>query len=395
MSAKSKLLKIGLPFLIIGLAVVATKTMIGGRQGPAKVARIERGALVETMVATKSARLITIHSTGTVQPHQEVTIIPQVSGRVISQSPKLISGGFFKKGETLFSIETIDYELARERARASLAKMEYELSAVESRARIARTEWDIMKNGQSPPANSLVLYGPQLKDAHANLASARAALRQAEIELERTTVTAPFNGVIRSENIDAGQYVKAGTGVLVISGTDSAEVVVPVNLNDLHWLEIPGPGRGKATSSAEILLPTGNRSFIWPGRIARVLAEVDAQGRMARLVVTIQDPYLLKTKGAPGQPALAIGSFVEVAFTGRTMTEIFVLPRQALRDHSTVWVMTADNLLKIRKVTTARLERDEVFISEGLEAGEQVILTNLTGAANGMKLRAAGVGEQI
>jgi RND family efflux transporter MFP subunit len=368
--------------------------MIAGRQAPAKIARVDRGALVETLTASISKRLITINSTGIVQPHQEVTIIPQVSGRVISQSPKLMAGGFFRQDEVLFQIEPVDYELARERARAALAKVEFELTSVESRARIARSEWDRLKNGQEAPANALVLHEPQLKDARANLLSAQAALRQAEIELARTTITAPFNGVIRTESIDAGQYVRAGTAVLVLAGTDAAEVVVPVNLADLHWLRIPGPEHDAAASPAEIILPAGNRNFTWPGKIARALAEVDAQGRMARLVVAIQDPYLLDKPGAPGQPALAIGSFVEVSFTGRTMTDIFVVPRPALRDHNTVWVMTADNLLAIRPVQIARLERDEVFISEGLAVGERLILTNLSGAANGMKLRSAEPGGE-
>lgn len=394
MSTKGKVIKIGLPILILIMAVVATKTMIAGRKAPAKTVTIDRGALVETMAAVKGERSITINSTGTVQPHQEVTIIPQVSGRVIAQSPKLLAGGFFTRGETMFRLEPVDYELARERARATLAKMEFELSSVEAKAAIARSEWDRLKQGAAAPPNALVLYEPQLKDAHANLASAQAGLRQAEIELERTTIAAPFNGVIRAESIDEGQYVKAGSGVAVIAGSDEAEVMVPVNLDDLHWLEIPGPGRGSAASAATILLQTGNRSFAWPGRIARALAEVDPQGRMARLVVTIKDPFLLTKAGVPGQPALAIGSFVEVAFSGRTMREIFVIPRQALRDQNTVWVMGRDNLLNIRSVEIARLEREEVYISKGLASGDRIILTNLTGAANGMKLRGAGQGDQ-
>ncbi len=394
MSAKSKLLKIGLPIIIILLAAVATKTMIAGRKAPVKKTHIDRGALVETVVAVKTERVIKINSTGTVRPHQEVTVIPQVSGRVISLSDKLMAGGFFKKGEILFGIEPVDYELALERALATLAKREFELSSVESKAKIARLEWDRLKGGQDAPANSLALYGPQLKDAKANLASAEASRRQAEIDLERTTIKAPFNCVIRSESIDEGQYVKSGSAVMVLAGTDEAEVVVPVNLDDLYWLDIPGPGRGSAASPAKIILQTGNSRFSWQGNIDRSLAEVDPQGRMARLVVSIKDPYLLKKTGAPGQPALAIGSFVEISFEGRVMTDIFAIPRQALRDNNTVWIMAADNLLRIKAVKPVRLEKDEVFINGGIEAGDLIILTNLTGAANGMKLRAAGKGAQ-
>ncbi len=394
MSAKSKLLKIGLPIIIILLAVFSAKIMIAGRKAPAKKAHIDRGALVETVVAAKTERIIRINSTGTVQPHREVTIIPQVSGRVTALSEKLFAGGFFKKDEVLFTIETVDYELALERALASLAKREFELSSVESQAKIARLEWDRLKGGQKASDNSLALYGPQLKDARANLASAEASRRQAEIDLQRTTIKAPFNCVIRSESIDQGQYVKSGSAVMVLAGTDEAEVVVPVNLDDLYWLDIPGPGSGSAASPAKIILQTGNSHFSWPGNIDRSLAEVDSQGRMARLVVSIKDPYLLKKTGAPGQPGLAIGSFVEVSFKGRVMTDIFALPRQALRDNNTVWLMDDDNLLRIKTVKPVRLEKDEAFISEGIEPGDRIVLTNLTGAANGMKLRAATRGER-
>ncbi len=393
MSAKSKLLKIWLPILILILAGFVAKTMIDSRKAPAKKVHVDRGALVETVLAAKTERVIKIKSTGTVQPHQEITVIPQVSGRVTSLSAKLTAGGFFKKGEILFSIETVDYELALERALASLAKREFELSSVESKARIARLEWDRLKNGQTASANSLALYEPQLKDAKANLASAEASRRQAEINLERTTIKAPFNCVIRSESLDKGQYVKSGSAVMLLAGTDEAEVVVPVNLDDLYWLEIPGPGRSSAASPANIIMQTGNSSFSWQGNIARSLAEVDPQGRMARLVVSIKDPYLLKNTGSQGQPALAIGSFVDISFKGRVMTDIFALPRQALRDNNTVWIMDDDKLLRIRPVTAVRLERDEVFLSEGLETGERIILTNLTGAADGMKLRSANRGD--
>jgi len=389
MSAREKIIKIGLPFIILIVVGFIMVLMIKSRKSPEKVEQVERGALVEFIVAEKSSRQLTINSTGIVQPRQEITITPQVNGNVISVSPRFAAGGFFKKDQTLFKIETIDYELALEQARASLAKREFELSSVESRARIARQEWDRLKKDQDTPPNSLVLYEPQLKDAKANLASSQAALKQAELNLARTTVTAPFNCVVRSESIDKGQYVKSGTGVAQIAGTDTAEVVVPVDLNDLQWLEVPLSGQGGESSPAVIRMNTGSTTHSWPGVIDRLLAEVDPQGRMARLVVSINDPYLLDNPAAKDNPTLAIGSFVDITFRGRTMENVFAMPRPALRDNSTAWIIDPENLLRIREVKTVRLERDEVFVSEGLEPGDRIILTNLTGAANGMKLRYA------
>lgn len=394
MSSREKLLKIGLPFLVLLIGAAIAAAMIKNRRSPEKIDRVDRGALVKFMVAEKSSRQVTINSTGTVQPRREVTIAPQVSGQVIFVSPDFVTGGFFNKDEVMFEIEKIDYELALEQARAALAKREFELSSVESRARIARREWQRLKKDQEPPANSLALYEPQLKDARANLASARAALRQAELNLARTRVTAPFNCVIRSESIDVGQYVRSGNNVAVVAGTDTAEVIVPVELDDLHWLFVPGAGGSGKSSPATVSLEIGTRTYSWPGKLDRRLGEVDPQGRMVRLAVEIDDPYLLKKTADPDQPVLSIGSFVAVAFQGKEMREVFALPRPALHQDNTVWVMTPADLLKIKKVEIARLEREEVFVSAGLEAGERIILTNLTGAADGMKLRAAERGAE-
>jgi hypothetical protein len=181
--------------------------------------------------------------------------------------------------------------------------------------------------------------------------------------------------------------------VAVIAGTDTAEVVVPVELNDLQWLDVPTPGNRSESSPAEVKLSSAGTTSSWPGVIDRLLAEVDSQGRMARMVVSINDPYLLQTPEIANSPVVAIGSFVNITFKGRSMEDVFAIPRQALRDNSTVWIMDSENLLRTRPVTTVRLERDEVFVSSGLEPGERVILTNLTGAANGMKLRSAKKGD--
>ncbi|MBU0482149.1 MAG: efflux RND transporter periplasmic adaptor subunit [Proteobacteria bacterium] len=394
MSAREKIVKIGLPFIILIAVGFIMAQMIKSRKSPERIEKVDRGALVEFMVAEKSNRQVTIHSTGIVQPRQEITIAPQVNGNVTEVSDRFIAGGFFRKGESLFKVETIDYELALEQARANLAKREYELSSVESKARIARQEWERMNRDQSVPPNSLALYEPQLKDAKANLASAQAALQQAELNLARTTITAPFNCVVRTESIDKGQYVRAGNGVAVIAGTDTAEVVVPVELNDLQWLEVPAPGNRGESSPAEVRLNSAGITYSWPGVIDRLLAEVDSQGRMARMVVSINDPYLLRTPETGNSPVAAIGSFVNITFKGRVMADVFAIPRQALRDDSTVWIMGPENLLRIRPVTTVRLERDAVFVNGGLEPGERVVLTNLTGAANGMKLRAVEKGER-
>lgn len=389
MSAKSKLIKIVLPLLIIVVGIIAARTLIAHRPEAKKAPRENPGALVETLPVTRGDRQVKVYGTGTAQARQQVEITPQVGGRVVEVSPNMVTGGFFKKGDLLFRIEEADYRLAVDKARAALAKAEYEMAAMEGQARVARQEWerlDLAGGKESP--NSLVLYEPQLKNARAALLSAKAALREAELALGRTAVHAPFAGVVRSESVDLGQVVRAGTTAAVLVGTGEAEIVVPLPVQELGWLQIPRPGGKGPGSPATVQLTTGGRTFEWSGRIDRSLAEVDPQGRMARVVVAIDDPYALKSR-EQGRPELAVGTFVQVVLHGDALRDVAVLPAGALRDGEEVWIMN-DSHLKIRAVEVLRRDRGEVVIGRGLASGEKVVLTNLAGAAEGMKLRPAG-----
>lgn len=386
MSTPSKLLKIGIPLLILLLGFGLTRLLIASRQEPQKVARENPGALVETVTVSRGERAVEVHGTGIVQARRQVEIAPQVAGRVVEMSPNLVTGGFFRPGELLFRIDDADYRLAVDKAKAAVAKAEYELASMAGQARVAREEWGRLNldDGQSE-ASPLVFYEPQMKNAQASLLSAQAALRQAELDVERTQVHAPFAAVVRSESIDTGQLVRVGTPVAVLAGTEQAEIVVPLPLEELGWLRIPRPGSTGAGSPATIQLTTGGRTFDWPGRIVRSLGEVDPQGRMARVVVTVDDPYGLKDSAAV-RPELAVGTFLQVILHGAPLADVAVLPASVLRDGEQVWVMNDDHL-KIRPVEVVRRTREEVIIGRGLQDGEQVVLTNVSGAAEGMKLR--------
>ncbi|BCR03647.1 RND transporter [Desulfuromonas versatilis] len=391
MSRTTKIIMALLALLILAGGFFAMRLMIASRPEPHKAARENPGALVETLAVTIGERQVLVHGTGTVQPRQQVEIAPQVSGRALEVSPRLVAGGYLRRGEVLFRIEDADFRLAVDRAKAALARAEFELATVQGQARVARQEWQRLKPAEAPD-NPLALYEPQLKNAQASLLSAGAALQQAELELERTLVRAPFNGIIRSESVDTGQYLRAGSPVAVFAGTDQAEIVVPLPLHELGWLRIPRAGEAGEGSPATVKLAAGERVYQWSGRIVRSLGDVDPQGRMARVVVAVDDPHGLQGS-AQERPPLALGSFVEVILQGQTLENVAVLPSSALRDGEQVWLMN-DSHLKFRSVEVVRRARSEVVIGAGLEPGDRVVLTNVAGAAEGMKLRpAAAAGE--
>lgn len=393
MSDRRKWWKILIPVLILLAGVAGMRLMILSHQAPARTVRENPGVLVEVMRVSHTDRQVLIAGTGTVQPRREASITPQVSGRVIEIAPNLVAGGFFRAGELLFAIEETDWRLGVDRARAALAQAEVELATRESQAEVARLEWERLGFGSEEEPNPLVLYGPQLKSARAAVASARAILGQAELDLDRTRVHAPFNCRIRSEQLDLGQYLRAGTGVATVAGTDRGEVVVPLAVEELQLLRVPGPrgARGAGGSPATVRL-ADDGGFEWPGRIVRSLGEVDPRGRMARVVVAVDDPYGLSDSGA--RPALEVGMFVEATLQGEVLAGVVALPRKALRDGSTVWVADEQDQLRVVPVSVARLEKEEVLLRGGLSDGDRVVLTYVSGAADGLKLRPVDAGAE-
>jgi len=385
MSRRAIVLKIVLPILILTVGAIGAGTMIKGRSAPERKATPFKGVLVETQAVTRRDYPVQVAATGSVQAKQETEIVPQVNGRIVEVAPNLVAGGFFRAGEQLFALEEVDFELAVQRAGANLTKAELDLETMRAQARIARSEWDRLHPGEEPPP--LVIYQPQLKNAEASLTAARAALRQAELDLQRTRVTAPFNCYIRSENIDLGQYLRAGDKVVTVVGTDEVEVIVPLPLNDLGWLQVPRK-QGQTGSTAQVKLRPGGKTWQWPGVVTRSLGEVDPHGRMERIAVAVADPYALLPQNR-GRLQLAVGSFVDVVLQGETLPQVVELPRLALRENDTVWIMDAQNRLQIVPVEVVRRERETVLVSGGLVGGEQVVVTPVTGAANGMLLRTA------
>jgi RND family efflux transporter MFP subunit len=390
-----KILKITLPILILAGAVFAFRSMLDSRQPPKKIEREEKGALVRVTTVELRDRTIVVEGHGEVQPLSEASISPQVSGRIVEVDTRFRAGGFFRAGEKMFGIERVDYELALEEARAEVTRAEFELEEVRSKARVARQQWDKLAEsdfGRRSKAladgpNPLALYRPQLKNAQARLEAAKAAVKRARLDLSRTRIEAPFNCLVRSESVDPGQYVRSGEPVATVMGTDAVEVVVPLTFEELERLRVPRPGSPGTGSKAVVSLQVGRNRYEWEGSAVRRLGELDAKARLVRVVVRIEDPYGLESGQQAQRPSLAVGTFVDVELYGDKLESVIALPRSALRENSTVWLVTQDDRLRVQPVEWAWSDERVVFVTSGLSGGERVVLTTLNGAVDGMALR--------
>jgi RND family efflux transporter MFP subunit len=394
-----------LPLLgVVAIGVIATGALIKSKKRPQRRAQPAKGVLVEVRQVSHTSRRIRVISQGTVQPKRQVNLSPQVPGKVIWVHSELKVGGMVRSGTPLMRLDPVDYRLALEKARAQLVAAQKNLAETESNAAVAQREWKILgEQTGKREANPLALFGPQLKLARANLRSANAQVEQANVNVARTTIRAPFNLQVRSEAVDKGQYVGVGQTLATVSGTDEAEVIVPLPVSELRWIQLPKPQlstrgapkqsrrarkNGHDASLVRVRMVVGGKRFERPGRLLRSVGEIEADGRMARIVVGIDDPYNLQASQGQGfRPDFQLGAFVEVEIQGRQLDDVVVIPATALRLGSTVWIAGPADKLLIREVSVVRLTQDEALISSGLADGDRVVLTTISDAVEGMQLR--------
>lgn len=387
MSARSTFFRILLPIVVLALGIGGMRLLLHARKPPVPTPHVTVGPVVEVMTVHVGDHQAVVTATGTIQPRRAAAITPEVGGRIVEVAPNLVAGGLFSDGDLFFAIEATDYRLAVEQAHAAAAQARVELATTEGRAEVARNEWQRLHPAGEPPP-PLVVYEPQLASARAAVAAAEASVARAELNLARTRIAAPFNCRVRSESVEVGQVVRPGTVAIDVAGTDQAEVVVPLPPAALAALTIPRADGNTATggSAATVVVERDGGRDTWHGRVVRSLGEVDAMGRMSRVVVAVDDPHQLRHRQA-GRADLEVGRFVTVELAGRHLSQVVAVERRAVHPGDQVWVATPENTLQTRTISVVWREGETLFVDHGLADGERVVLTQLTGAADGLRLR--------
>lgn len=341
--------------------------------------------LVSAMTVQTGAQTVNIRSFGSVKAKRSITVVPQVSGEIISKSSDFEAGGYFTAGQILLRIDDTDYVLAVERAIADVAQAEYNLARAEEEAQVSLREWDrIGKTDGGAEATALVLNEPQLKLARATLSAAKAAQHQAEVNLGRCIVKAPFDGRVLTADVDAGQYLRAGTSIGSLYATDVAEITVSIADDELSWISI-----ADEALDVDVGADFGGARHVWQGRAVRLGGAVDARSRLVPVVVEVPNPYEASGK----RPPLIEGMFVEVTFTVSTPENTLVIPRTALRPGNEVWVIDTEDNIRIRTVTLARAGVEQAVVSDGLQVGDRICTSNLQYVTDGMPVRIEGNSE--
>jgi multidrug efflux system membrane fusion protein len=454
---RRKLTRWLLPVVALAAGMGVYSLLVATREKPVTADFIPISPLVRIQSVELQPLRLSVVTRGTVTPRTESDLVAEVSGRILSLSPQLVVGGFFETGDELLRLDPRQYRIARDRTRATVSLRESEERLASSEAARRR---QLSQRGAASAAD-LEQFVSRERVAEASLAESRAILEQAELDLEHTVVRAPFDGRVRERNVDVGRFVSSGTKLGRVFAVDYAEVRLPIQMDDLAFLEGAFSGGNKqggqpgsiGLEGARVKLTgrLGGRDYDWAAHLDRAEAAIDERTRMLHVVARVENPYgrsmqddsesssvdsaiqgsghdsdfasmppvstVVTSASEREVPAglisnsipLPAGLFVEAEIEGRLVSDVAVLPLMALRDGGRVFVFeeevpgalttdpagsseaevagVAEGWLRVRDVSVLRRDRDRVVIDEGLETGDQVVISPLRIYSDGMRLR--------
>jgi len=386
-----------LPLAIVVMGILIAFAFIKLRKPPRRKEYQIMPPLVKVQQLHVQDIQMVVRGYGTVSPKAQVDLVPEVSGKVVSINPQLKAGGFIPTREQILQIDPRDYELAVQQAKAAVADAQLRLEIEMAEADLARRDWDEL-HPNTEPNSLLVLRQPHIQQAGAALQSAKAQLATAELGLERTSLSLPFDGMVIAETVDLGQYINAGQPIGKIYSIEAVEIEVPLEDRELAWFDIPpnpvsinGHSSPRAGSQVEVHANFAGGQHLWQGRVVRTTGQVDTTSRMVSVVVEVTEPF----KGADGRPPLVPGMFVEVIIKGKTLANAIAVPRFAIHNKNQVWVVN-NNRLHITALDIVRRDKDYAYITSGLEDGAVIVVSSLDIVTEAMQVRteAAASAEQ-
>ena len=331
-------------------------------------------------VVTKKNITLKIFTNGEVKPLNEINLISQVSGQIVEAADEFVEGGIIKAGSPLVWIDNRDYKLAVISAESRVAQASKLLEREIAESELAKNDWEELGIGEASP---LTLRIPQLKEAEAAEKAALADLEKAKLNLERTIVKLPFQGIIREKRTGVGQFVSAGSILATAFSTEEVLIALPLTDTELSYLGLPlayeeeKPFTGP---KVKFLSSVSNKTFEWEGRIVRTAGSIDPPTRLVYVYAEVINPY-------QQSPPLAIGMFVDAIIDGKTIKEGFLVPNSAINNNSNIYAIDKNDNLEIREIEVLGTENDYVIIKGEINEGERVVVSPLNNAKIGMGLK--------
>ncbi|MFK7991400.1 MAG: efflux RND transporter periplasmic adaptor subunit [Sandaracinaceae bacterium] len=386
-----RLFSVVFPGVVCLVGIAFAGLMVSTRPDAERTDTEATGVPVRLLEVAASSEDVVVRGQGQVIAAQQVRVQPEVSGRITWVNENLVPGGLVSQRDRLFRVDTRDYRAALAQQQAQLASAQLALSQEGSRRTIAEREWALLngQGGGSESGRQLALRGPQQESAQAQLRAAQSGVAQARTNLGRATVTAPFDAVVQIETAELGQLVTPAAQIATLIGTEHFWVQVSIPVEQLAWVQVP---RGETPGSEAVVTQLVGESgeIQRTGRVVRLMSDLDPVGRMARLLIEIDDPLGLASNGivrgdASSLPML-IGGFVRVSIGAGTVEGVVEVPRGAVHDGGIVYLMNEASELVLQPVETV-WGRDETLLVRGIPDGAQVVTSTVSPPVPGTQLR--------
>jgi len=341
---------------------------------PERVKPEVKARLVETVAIQAAANRPVWQAGGQVEAVERVALKPRVSGYVDSVSPAAVPGAVLQQGEVLATLDATDFRLSIKQAQAAVSQAKAEVAMRKGDVAVAEEEYALVAADLPDVDRALVLKQPQLEKAQATLTSQQAALSAARLNLQRATLTMPFDGQVLSRSVSRGSQVSTGTNVFELVNTDRFWVRVKVPATFLNWLDdqvdvtLSHPGWGGQTRT---------------GTVVSRLPGVTAADRQAQVLVAVDDPLDLSRTG---KPSLLLSDFVTVTLQGRLLDNTVAVPLSQLEDDDSIWVVN-DGQLTRRELAVMYRGRKQAWVSTGFRSGDALLANRIDGAVEGLPVR--------
>ena len=312
-------------------------------------------------------------------------IRPQVGG--IVQKRAFSEGAMVKVGELLYQIDPASYQSAHASAKASLARSEATAAAARLKAKRQADLYVIEAISQQDNEDAQTA----LQQAEADVALARAELETASINLERTRITAPISGRVEASTVTPGALVTANQETALTTVQQLDPIYVDIPQSSLEVLQLrKALASGKLTSEGDtaariqVILEDGS-TYGHDGKLQFAGVTVNASTGAVTLRALVPNPERL----------LLPGMYVRAILNRGSDHEALLVPQPGIgRDNAgraTALVVTAENKVEQRKVEVAEAIGTNWRVTDGLKAGERVIVEGSGKVRPGQSVRVVDV----
>ena len=319
---------------------------------------------VEALSVQRQNFQVLIRSQGLVEATTQAPLSAQIRGNIIARSADFERGGRFNAGDVLITVDDRDYLAALKLAQANVSKARVALEQEQARSEAAISDWRRL-GFEEPPAD-LAARRPQVEAAEAELESASAVVEKAQLDLSRTRIKAPFDGRVIGDTINLGSYVTPGKVLGSVVEIDQLKVALPVSA---HWRGMFSDSSDNKLSDAITITLPANAGAQWQATIRNTSATVSLDSRQFFIIADVD-----VASARQNNVELLIGDYVDAVIKGRVLSNVFVIPRNALYEERFVWLVM-DNKLYKRTVETLWKDADVAVVDEGIQPGEHVVIT--------------------